>query len=311
MQRRLIEAERLCRAAIEQVEAEVEPRPLAHAIHVLDLVLVDSDRLDEAIHSARALAIYERLGDREEQGNVLNTLAMLAEFRWRWGEALRLYARAGEAYERSGTQGGIAVVACNIGQILSGRGLLEEAEQHLTRARRIWSANGLRGLAAFAAAALGRIAALEARMPEARGLVTDAATELRAAGQTRELEQVEIIMAEAEAFAGHASRALAMTDALLAGSSNERPWLKRIRGVALARLGRHDDAVEEARGALAIARERGALYDVAATLGVLETLQPLPEPQVAERDAILARLGIEQLPVPEVASREVVAAGSS
>lgn len=308
MQSRLVEAERLCRGAIEEGEADPEQRSLAHAIHVLDLVLVDLGRLDEAVHSPRALAIYERLGDLEEQGNVLNTLAMLAEFKWQWEEALRVYAQAGDAYERSGTQGGIAVVACNIGEILSARGRLEEATQQLRRARRVWSANGLRGLAAFAGAALGHVAAREGRIDEAREVVTEAVTELRALGQTRDLEHAEIIMAEAEAFAGDASRGLVIAESLLAASSRERAWLKRIRGVAFARLERHDAAVDELEGALAIARERGALYDVVATLSVLEALGAVPEPDAAERNSILSRLGIERMPTPSFAGGEPIAA---
>jgi tetratricopeptide (TPR) repeat protein len=309
MQQRLTEAERLCRTAIAQVEAGAEQRSLAHASYVLDLVLVDLGRPDEAVHSFRALDIYERLGDREEQGNVLNTLAMFAEFKWHWDEALRLYARAGEAYERSGTQGGIAVVACNIGEILSGRGLLDQAAHQLKRARRIWSANGERGLAAYAQVALARVAARDGRIDEARNLVREAATELKTLGQTRDLEQAEIVIAEAEALAGDASRALVIADSLLAASERELPWLKRIRGVALARLERQQAAIEELQDALAIARERGGLYDVAATLTVLQTLRAVSEPAAAERDSILAQLGIEALPTPELGMREAVAAG--
>jgi class 3 adenylate cyclase/tetratricopeptide (TPR) repeat protein len=303
LQGRLIEAERLCRTAIAQVDAD-ERRPLAHAIHVLDLVLVDSGRLDEAVHSSRALAIYERLGDLVEQGNVLNSLAVIAELRSHWGEALRLYARAGETFERSGTQGGTATIESNIGEILLARGQLEEAAQHLKRARRIWSANGSGGLAAWAALALGRLEAWNGRIDEARELVAGAATELRTLGQAGDVEHAEIIMAEAEAFVGDASSALAIADPLLAASSRERPWLKRIRGVALARQGWHDAAIDELMGSLAIARERGALYDVVATLSVLETMRALPEPDAAERDSILARLGIQQIPMPDLASKE-------
>jgi tetratricopeptide (TPR) repeat protein len=299
MQGRLIEAERLCRTAIEQFEADVEQRPLAHASYVLDLVLVGLGRPDEAVHSPRALAIYERLGDCEEQGHVLNTLAMLAHSRWQWGQALRLYARAGEAYERAGSQGGIAVAACNIGEILSDRGLLEQAAHHLARARRTWSANGERAAAAYASVLQGRRAARGGMIDEARKLVTDAADELRTLGEIHDLEQAEIVLAEAEALAGDASRAAASASRLLA-SSSELPWLKRVRAIACARLGQRDMAIDELVSALAVARERGALYDVAATLDVLQTLGVESDPGSSERDTILAKLGIERLPLLEI-----------
>jgi tetratricopeptide (TPR) repeat protein len=249
------------------------------------------------VYSSRALAIYERLGDREEQGHVLNTLAMLALSRWQWEKALGLYARAGEAYERAGSEGGIAVAACNIGEILSDRGLLEQAAEHLGRARRTWSAHGERGAAAYAAVLLGRVAARRGMIDDARTLVSDAALELRTLGEIQDSERAEIVLAEAEAMAGDPSRAAVRAGRLL-DSSREQPWLKRVRAVALARLGKLDAAIEDLDSSLAIARERGALYDVAAALDVLHALGVMSDKGRTERDAILARLGIEQLPGP-------------
>jgi class 3 adenylate cyclase/tetratricopeptide (TPR) repeat protein len=295
-QGRLSEAERLCRTAIGQSQADVDQRPLAHASYILDLVLLDLGRPDEAVHSNRALAIYERLGEREEQGHVLNSLAILAQSRWDWDEALRLYGRAAEAYERAGSQGGTAAAACNIGEILSDQGLTAEAGEHLKRARRVGSAHGERGLAAYAAALLGRVAARDGRIDEARQLLSEAAVDLRKLGGNRYLEEVEAVLAEAEALAGDASRALTITDSLLASSRRELPWLQRIRGIALARLGRPEAALNELEQSLAIARERGALYDVASTLDVLRALGAESDEQATERDSVLAQLGIERLP---------------
>ncbi len=82
-------SERLCRAAIEEATDRTAERALAQASYVLDFVLLDLGRLAEAVHSARALAIYEQLGDRESQGNVLNTMATLAYYRWDWREGNR------------------------------------------------------------------------------------------------------------------------------------------------------------------------------------------------------------------------------
>ena len=125
--------------------------------------------------------------------------------------------------------------------------------------------------------------------------MSDAAVELRTLGETQDLELAEIVLAEAEALAGDASRAVANADRLLA-TSRELPWLKRVRAVALARLGRLDAAMDDLGSSLAIARERGALYDVAATLDVLQALGAESDKGRTERDAILARLGIERLP---------------
>jgi len=310
VQGRLPDAERLCRTVIEQFESDVEQRPWAHASYVLDLVLMDLGRFDEAGNAIRALAIYERLGDLEEQGHVLNTLAGLAQFRWEWDEALRLFGRAADAYERAGSQTGIAIAACNIGEILSDRGLYDQATEQLSRARRIWTSNSERGAAAYAEMLLGRISARGANIEEARRLVGAAASELRTLGEMRYVEEAEAVLAEAEAFAGDPSHAMTLADALLAASNRELSvWLRRVRGIALARLGRAGEAAFELESALARARAQGARYDVAATLDVLHALGGHSNQLAAERDELLAQLGIEQLPVvrlglihPELAS---------
>jgi tetratricopeptide (TPR) repeat protein len=301
VQGHLTEAERLCRTVIDQFESDVEQRPWAHASYVLDLVLMDRGRFDEAGNASRALAIYERLGDLEEQGHVLNTLAGLAQCRWEWDEALRLFGQAAAAYERAGSQSGIAIAACNIGEILSDRGLYDEAAEQLGRARRIWMSNGERGAAAYAEMLLGRISARGADIDEARRLVSAAARELRTLGEMRYVEEAEAVLAEAEAFAGDAAHALMLADTLLAASSRELSiWLRRVRGVALARLGRTQAAVTELESALALARDRGARYDIAATLHVLGRLNGRSHELAAERDQLLTRLGIERLPVVQL-----------
>jgi tetratricopeptide (TPR) repeat protein len=281
---------------------------LAHASYVLDLALMDLDRVPEAVHSHRALAIYERLGDFEEQGHVLNLLAVLERVRWNWDEALRLYDRAAEAYGRAGCQSGIAITECNIGETLADRGFDEEAVRHFGRARRIWSAVDERGAAAYAAGLLGRVAGRAGRIDEARKLAGDAAAELRAVGEMRYLEEVEAILAEAEAIAGDPTQAVALAESLVAASTYE-VWLQRVRGIALARQGRWGESVATLEGALAIARDRGALYDVAATLDLLVTLGAESEDGADERDSLLRRLGVARLPAvrPQSMTAELAA----
>jgi class 3 adenylate cyclase/tetratricopeptide (TPR) repeat protein len=293
------EAERLCRTAIGQFGSDADQRPLAHASYVLDMALMDLGRLDEAIHSHRALAIYERLGDHEEQGHVLNTMGQLAYARWDWDEALRLLAAAADAFQHAGNHGGIAVATCNIGELLAERGSLEQAAMHFARARRIWSASGERAAVAYADLQLARIAGRERKPEVARELIGDAAGELRMLGETRSLEQVELILAEAEALGGDAARAVVMTSRLDA-SSREQSWLKRIRGIALARLGRTEEALDELEASLSMARQSGALYDLAATLDVLHELDAEPEQRASERDSVLGLLGVERLPALEL-----------
>jgi hypothetical protein len=109
------------------------------------------------------------------------------------------------------------------------------------------------------------------------------------------------VLAEAEGLGGDAWRATELTRGLGA-SSVELPWLKRIRGIALARLGRLDEAMDELDDSLGVARQRGALYQVAATLDVLHALGAESDQVAGERDSLLGRLGIERLPALEFGS---------
>jgi tetratricopeptide (TPR) repeat protein len=270
---------------------------------------MDLGRLDEAIHSRRALAIYERLGDYEEQGWVLNTMHERAKARWDWDEALRLLGSAADAFERAGNHGGIAAAICNIGEILAERGERADASKQLARARRIWSGSGERTAAAYAELQLGRLAGSEKKIEMARELVSEAAAELRTAGASRYLEQVELVVAEVEALGGDASDAVQITGRLSA-SGRELAWLKRIRGIALARLGRIEEAMDELDASLDVARQSGALYDIAATLDVQQSLGAEPAQRAGERDSLLRRLGVERLPALELGPETKELAGA-
>jgi Flp pilus assembly protein TadD len=173
------------------------------------------------------------------------------------------------------------------------------AAKQLGRARRIWSASGERAAAAYADLQLARLAGRQKNVEGARELVGAAAAEFRAVGETRYSDQIELALAEAEALGGDASRAVTITGRL-GGSGPEPPSLKRIRGMALARLGSLDEARRDLDAALAIARRSGALYDIAATLEVLRVVGADSEQQADEREELLERLGVERLPAPEL-----------
>jgi hypothetical protein len=149
---------------------------------------------------------------------------------------------------------------------------------------------------------LARLAGCAKNIVLARELVSDSARQLRMVGETRYSEQVELVLAEAEALGGDPSCAVAITERLGTASHELLPWLKRIRGIALARLGRLDEAKAALDASLAMARASGALYHVAAALDVLLTLGADHEQRVGERDSLLERLGVERLPAFELGS---------
>jgi class 3 adenylate cyclase/predicted ATPase len=287
-----------CREAISEAEAVGELSALAHACFALDYALVESGLPDEATHSWRALEIYEQLGDPEHEFQVLNNLGGIAYWDDRWDEAVALYRRAGGCAERAGRPSDSAFIDCNIGEILSDQGHLDEAEVHLQRARRIWSGTGERQPVAYVHALLARLAVRRGQYSDGVSLLEAAASELRVLGVDAYAELAQAWIAEAEAFGGDPFRALEIGSQELQGNDRQRPLLTRMGGIALARLGQKEAAVRELQHSLATARNRGAEYDIAATIDVIEAVGAVDPALLQERDEILGRLKIRRLPTP-------------
>jgi tetratricopeptide (TPR) repeat protein len=177
------------------------------------------------------------------------------------------------------------------------RGLDEQASKHLQRAHRLWRSIGERAGAAYASALLGRLAARTGRREEGIATLRAASAEMRRLGEQGYGDFAEALLAEAEAAAGDPAAALSIADKLIQRADRTRPLLHRTRAVALNRMGTNG-AVDELETSLTSARERGALYDIAAALDLLEALCGSDTDRAAERDAILTRLGVQRLPTP-------------
>lgn len=294
------ESTRLCRQAIAEAETVGELPALARACYTLDWALFELGHPEQATHSARALSIYEQLGDPEHESTVLNNLGMFAYFDGRWDEAIELYRQAGTCSERAGKPGDVAFTDCNVGEILSDQGRLEEAAVHLERARRVWTATGDRQSVAFVNVLMGRLAVRAGRTPEGCELLESAMADLRRYRIDAYADFAEALISEAEAFAGDPSRALSIAREVLDRSDRQLPLLRRLSGIALARLGDPEASREELLGALTVARERGAEYEAAATITILSTLGAIENEMLEERDAILERLRITELPAPKL-----------
>ncbi len=287
-----------CRQAIAEAESVGELRALAHASYSLDWALVESGRAREADHSWRALEIYEQLGDLEHEFDVLNNLGMFAYFNGRWDDAIDLYRRAGACGDRAGRPADAARVDCNVGEILSDQGHLDEAEAHLKRVRRVWSATGERQAVAFADVLLGRLAVRRGDTRAGVTILESAAAQLRRFELRAYADFAQALIAEAEALAGDADRALEIARRELRTAERQRPLLERAAGVALGRLGQTEAARAALLDALASARDRGFQYDIAATIDALDALGGLDPELLGERDEILDRLKIARLAAP-------------
>jgi class 3 adenylate cyclase/tetratricopeptide (TPR) repeat protein len=295
-QARWSEAISACRQAIAEAEPVGESRALAHACYILDWALMESGRSGEATHSWRALEIYQQLGDPEHEHMVLNNLGGLAYWGGRWDEAIDLYERAGEASERAGRPVDTAYIDCNIGEILSDQGHLDEAEAHLTRARRLWSGTGERQAVAYMDVLLGRMLVRRGENQRGIEMLSAAMDELRRFKLDGYADFAQALLAEAEAFGGDALRALDIGSRELETSNRLRPLLTRVGGIALGRLGERSAAIRELRHSLESARSVGGEYDIAATIDALASLDGADPELLRERDGILARLKVVYLP---------------
>ena len=90
---------------------------------------------------------------------MLNNLGMFAYFEGRWDNAIAFYRRArGPAANAPVARRDVAYTDCNIGEILSDQGHLDEAGASLRRARQVWSGTGERQTVAFVDVLLARLA---------------------------------------------------------------------------------------------------------------------------------------------------------
>jgi tetratricopeptide (TPR) repeat protein len=308
-QGRVSEAIELSRQAIAEAEAIGEDRALARACYLLDWGLVESGRRPEAVYSARAIEIYSRLGELERQARAVNNLGAFAYEEGHWEEAAELYQQASELSRRAGNLDVATMADMNTGEILSDQGRFEEATGYLKRARRVFTAIGQAQGVAFATLFLGRLAMREGRHDEAISLLQQAARDVTALSMDYYAGFYNTCLAEAEAFGGDPAYALEQADRLLASPDRNLAFVRRVRAIALARLGRREEAIDELETSLSSAGLHNADYDTAAALDLLDALGVLRE-GAAERDAILGRLRVQQLPRPPLraAAAEAVSA---
>jgi tetratricopeptide (TPR) repeat protein len=288
----------VCRQAISEASSVGELRALAHACYVLDWALVETGRDAEATNAERALEIYRELRDPEHESMVLNNLGMLAYFKGRWEQAIALYRSAGECSERAGKPADTAYTDCNVGEILSDQGHLEEAETYLQRARRIWSSTGEQQGVAYVDLLLGRLDARRGDHSTGRKLLERSVAELHEFRVDAYTDFGRALIAEVEALEGDPLEALEIARRELQCNDRHRPLLTRVAGVALARSGQKEAAQAELRRSLRVARDRGSEYDIAAAIDALAALSAADAELLADRDQILDQLKVVRLVTP-------------
>ena len=305
-QGRRAEAIRWARRAIEEAEASGEREALASAYRTLDLTNVELGRYEDVTHYPLALAIYEELGDLLESGTINNDLGAFAYYQGRWDDALAFYEQARVLWKRSGDMAAVAIISANVAEILSDRGQLDEAERMGREALLIWRGVGFRAAIAYGLNIVGRVTYRSGRYAVALELLEQARDINHEIGDQPEELESDVRIAECLAMQGRASEALDLSTDALARSETlggpATPQLQRVRGCALAQIGRLPEAREALEQSVAGARGREAEYEEAlalhalARIGAIERSSNTPDLQARYR-AIFERLGVVVAPV--------------
>ena len=260
-----------CTQAVEQAEAVGDKETTADALRIIDWAKMDLGLLEDPANWQRALRLFEETGDLPGQAGVLNMLGGFAYFKGDWDGAVALYRRAQETARRTGNAVMDAFYVFNIGEIALEQGSLDEAEEAFVAVNRTWRAAGYRSGAADAKGKLAHVKAAQGHFHEALDLFAACVEEMNDIGSRADALEASARMAECRLESGDSAGALELADRCLGlaqdlgGVPPQIPLLHRVRGGALARLGRPDAATEAFDQSLQAARRRGAGYEVALT----------------------------------------------
>jgi class 3 adenylate cyclase/tetratricopeptide (TPR) repeat protein len=299
-------ADRSCQQALAiAAQAHADKAALA-AMWVADYTDIQRGRLgvpERQTTAYRAIPLAERLGDLSTLGRLFNQLGYRAYYEGRWDNARAWYEQARDACLRAGDDWNSAVYEGNIAEILVEQGLLDDAEPMLRRAHRTLKAAGGNREAALLAALLARIAAQQGRFDEADQHIAQAR---EAVGERDALwsPQIDARAAECLAVADRAADTLVAADEAMQaiadddGLCPQLPSFQRLRGWALARLGRWEEADVALTASRSVAIELGALHEEAATADLVARLAPLfssdTTAAASRRTELYERLGIVQ-----------------
>ena len=101
-------------------------------------------------------------------------MGVFAHFQGRWDDALDLYRRAEQAWDKMGDRWHVALATLNVGEVLSDQGRMDEAEPLLRDALRVARASQSGPLLGEVTLRLGRLLSRTGRFEEAHAVLAEA-----------------------------------------------------------------------------------------------------------------------------------------
>ncbi len=276
-------------------------------------------RLEAAIESyAEALVIYRAIGMARHEARALNNMGIVFAALGEYEEALAHYKSALKIDQALGDRSGIALKLGNIGQCYSDLGDVDRAESYLNKALKVAEQTGDLSAAADAAISWGQT---KMQRKDVKGALDLFERGLALATENRERYQ------EVRALQYIALAHLSVGDppeAALEMARSSTEWARKMpmlvgiiygltfQGLALSRLGRHDEAitaVDEAVKHLEGARPEGAEHvyrwraEILAAAGKTAEAKAASNRAIAEVEAKAAKLRDPELRKHFLASR--------
>lgn len=300
-QQRASDALRLSISAVEEATSAADDEALARAYLVMDWAYHVLGKPDQATHLELALDIYERLGDLDGAGNVMNNLGGFAYFDGKWDNAVDWYLRAQDAYRRAGNEVSAAVAGGNIGEVLVSQGRLAEAEPILRDAARVLRAARALDDVLFAEIQLARLKVEKGDIRESILELVALRDEAASLGQSGYAFEAALHLSFALLTEGRSHEAWALLDEAeaVAGGIDPvyGPTLARARTIALTKMGQFDAAQDQVLVGISIAQEQGLAYEEAllrlSKAEIRRSAGLNPEPDDLERvEALLSQCGV-------------------
>jgi tetratricopeptide (TPR) repeat protein len=259
-QGRLDDARRWGADAVTEAKRSKDPEVLAPAYGTLHGVYLAAGLEDHHALGTLALRSYVEIDDLSGQAQCTNNLAVAALEDHRWPEAATMFGRAADLYRRRGDIDNEGVALCNHAEVLVNQGRCDVAAPLLDEALAIARSVADDELRALVLRQQGRARARTGEPAEGLALLQEARVLFATIGADDEAARTDLSIAEATLLSGDLTGALHRTEALLAGTEldDQRAEAHALRGFALLRLDRRDEAVREFRhGAPGHGRVRG------------------------------------------------------